>query len=235
MKCGEKTTLNNTYWRNPPSVSSDTSCSLTFTLDNSLIEQRKPICQVRYDANSYYDPLFVISSTEILIHYCFTWLTGNVKNIVIIYSLDFKSFTVAQPNPATSHCDSDYRNLFKKIVFSVLGSSITNDWVPVLNEVRCIVGHSYLEHWYLTHSLWCRLSQFFIPPFNHSSKRLPSIFYKTHGYRICEVLQLERRFWYASIGWYGLQNLFPEWNHYQQTGSVTTCEAIPDYFMIHCT
>lgn len=59
VKCGEKTTLNNTNWRNPPSVSSDTSCSLTVTLDDSLVEQRKSICQVRYEGNYYYDPFFV--------------------------------------------------------------------------------------------------------------------------------------------------------------------------------
>lgn len=93
VKCGEKTTLNNTYWRNPPSVSSDTSCSLTFTLDNSLIEQRKPICQVR---------------------------------------LDFKSFTVAQPNPATSHCDSDYLQV-----------------VGAVNKVPIICGDNDDQHMYL--------------------------------------------------------------------------------------
>ncbi|KAI9556202.1 hypothetical protein GHT06_018776 [Daphnia sinensis] len=93
VKCGEKTTLNNTYWRNPPSVSSDTSCSLTFTLDNSLVEQRKPICQVR---------------------------------------LDFKSFTVAQPNPATGHCDSDYLQV-----------------VGAVNKVPIICGDNDDQHMYL--------------------------------------------------------------------------------------
>ncbi len=40
-------TLNNTYWRNPPAVSSDSSCALTVALDNNLIEQNKAVCQVR--------------------------------------------------------------------------------------------------------------------------------------------------------------------------------------------
>lgn len=41
-------TLNNTEWRNPPGVSSDSSCSLIITLDRDLVEQRGPTCQVRY-------------------------------------------------------------------------------------------------------------------------------------------------------------------------------------------
>lgn len=41
-------TLNNTEWRNPPGVSSDSSCSLIIALDRDLVEQRGPTCQVRY-------------------------------------------------------------------------------------------------------------------------------------------------------------------------------------------
>ncbi|XP_046437946.1 uncharacterized protein LOC124189031 isoform X1 [Daphnia pulex] len=92
-KCGEKITLNNTYWRNAPAVSSDTTCSLTVVLDNNLVEQRRRSCQVR---------------------------------------LDFKSFSIAQPNAATGQCDSDY--------FQVGGA---------VNKVPVICGDNEDQHMYL--------------------------------------------------------------------------------------
>jgi hypothetical protein len=46
-KCGERMTLNNTEWKNPPAVSSNSPCNLTIALDRKLVEQRGPTCQVR--------------------------------------------------------------------------------------------------------------------------------------------------------------------------------------------
>lgn len=48
--CGGTMILNNTYWKSPRSRSlrSGTTCGLAIRLDDSLIEQRKPICQIRY-------------------------------------------------------------------------------------------------------------------------------------------------------------------------------------------
>ncbi len=47
-KCGGLVTLNNTYWQSPPAISSDTTCGLTVALDNNLVEQKRPICQIRW-------------------------------------------------------------------------------------------------------------------------------------------------------------------------------------------
>nr|CAH0105024.1 unnamed protein product [Daphnia galeata] len=39
-KCGERITLNNTIWKNPPAISSSNPCNLTIALDRKLVEQR---------------------------------------------------------------------------------------------------------------------------------------------------------------------------------------------------
>lgn len=45
--CDGLITQNNTYWESPDSVSPSSTCSLTVRLDQQLIGQAKPICQVR--------------------------------------------------------------------------------------------------------------------------------------------------------------------------------------------
>lgn len=46
--CGGTTTLNNTYWQSPTTApTTPSTCPLTVKLDQSLYEQRRPICQVR--------------------------------------------------------------------------------------------------------------------------------------------------------------------------------------------
>ncbi|XP_045028476.1 uncharacterized protein LOC116921548 isoform X1 [Daphnia magna] len=47
--CGPLITFNNTYWQSPSVISSETSCGLTIKLDQYLMEQKKPICQIRLD------------------------------------------------------------------------------------------------------------------------------------------------------------------------------------------
>ncbi|XP_046638057.1 uncharacterized protein LOC124316262 isoform X4 [Daphnia pulicaria] len=47
--CGPLITFNNTYWQSPAIISSESSCGLTIKLDQHLIEQKKPICQIRLD------------------------------------------------------------------------------------------------------------------------------------------------------------------------------------------
>lgn len=47
---GGTVTLNNTFWQSPTDrpVDSSSSCILNIKIDNRLVEQKKPICQVRY-------------------------------------------------------------------------------------------------------------------------------------------------------------------------------------------
>nr|CAH0107934.1 unnamed protein product [Daphnia galeata] len=47
--CGPLITFNNTYWQSPAVISSESSCGLTIKLDQYLMEQRKPVCQIRLD------------------------------------------------------------------------------------------------------------------------------------------------------------------------------------------
>jgi len=47
--CGSTVTLNNTFWQSPTTISTPTTCALTVRLDSTLLEQKKPICQVRLD------------------------------------------------------------------------------------------------------------------------------------------------------------------------------------------
>lgn len=52
-KCGGQITLNNTFWESPPSVNPQSTCGLTVTLDTNLIEQKRPICQLRLDFKAF--------------------------------------------------------------------------------------------------------------------------------------------------------------------------------------
>lgn len=45
--CGQLVTFNNTYWQSPSLINSESSCNLTIKLDHHLVEQSKPICQIR--------------------------------------------------------------------------------------------------------------------------------------------------------------------------------------------
>ncbi|XP_046458986.1 uncharacterized protein LOC124205581 [Daphnia pulex] len=47
--CGQLVTFNNTYWQSPSFINSESSCNLTIKLDHHLVEQSKPICQIRLD------------------------------------------------------------------------------------------------------------------------------------------------------------------------------------------
>lgn len=52
--CGQLVTFNNTYWQSPNKINSESSCSLTVKLDEYLVEQSKPICQLRLKKNFDY-------------------------------------------------------------------------------------------------------------------------------------------------------------------------------------
>jgi hypothetical protein len=48
--CGGTVTLNNTYWQSPSTpVNAPSTCVMTVRLDNKLVEQAAPICQIRYE------------------------------------------------------------------------------------------------------------------------------------------------------------------------------------------
>ncbi len=48
--CGGTVTLNNTYWQSPSTpVNAPSTCVMTVRLDNKLVEQSSPICQIRYE------------------------------------------------------------------------------------------------------------------------------------------------------------------------------------------
>lgn len=52
--CSSQMTLNNTYWETPSTtISRPSSCSLTVKLDQRLLEQKRPICQVRLDFSAF--------------------------------------------------------------------------------------------------------------------------------------------------------------------------------------
>ncbi|XP_046638055.1 uncharacterized protein LOC124316262 isoform X3 [Daphnia pulicaria] len=51
--CGPLITFNNTYWQSPAVISSESSCGLTVKLDQYLMEQRKPVCQIRLDFQAF--------------------------------------------------------------------------------------------------------------------------------------------------------------------------------------
>lgn len=115
-------TLNNTEWRNPPGVSSDSSCSLIIALDRDLVEQRGPTCQVRYGS------LDEIQLWAVLIS-CSVGLITVIDMFWRMISLDFKTFAIAQPNASTSQCDSGY--------FQVGG---------VVNDVPLLCGDNDGQH-----------------------------------------------------------------------------------------
>ncbi|EFX72901.1 hypothetical protein DAPPUDRAFT_110156 [Daphnia pulex] len=52
--CGGTVTLNNTYWQSPSTpVNAPSTCVMTVRLDNKLVEQAAPICQIRLDFVSF--------------------------------------------------------------------------------------------------------------------------------------------------------------------------------------
>ncbi len=89
--CGPLITFNNTYWQSPAVISSESSCGLTIKLDQYLMEQRKPVCQIRY--------------IKLLVLHINHNITSN-NFMVGLYSLDFLALSLAQPN-SESVCNVD--------------------------------------------------------------------------------------------------------------------------------
>ncbi|XP_046650567.1 uncharacterized protein LOC124341678 [Daphnia pulicaria] len=125
-KCGEKMTLNNTEWRNPPGVSSDSSCSLIIALDRDLVEQRGPTCQVRLDFKT-----FAIAQPNASTSQCDTgyFQVGGVVNDVPLLCGDNDGQHMYLEAPSSK---SDLLLLFK---FG--GSTLNPKWNITISLIPC--------------------------------------------------------------------------------------------------
>ena len=82
-RCSATVSLNNTYWQSPTTtVSAPSTCTLAIKLDQKFLEQKLPICQVRYVG------IIQIERTSTII-------------LSFFNSLDFVSFSIAQPIAGT--------------------------------------------------------------------------------------------------------------------------------------